>query len=158
MAQKNNQQVLISQGDMFNDSHDILVNPVNCVGVMGGGLALAFKQKWPVMFREYKKACNRLRPGQLHIWNENISAITAGAPDITIINFPTKDHYRDPSKLEYIESGIQALNKYIESLTEEHSIGIPALGCGLGGLNWNDVRPLMLNISRTQSITIYEPK
>jgi O-acetyl-ADP-ribose deacetylase (regulator of RNase III) len=130
-----------AKGSMFDANVDALVNPVNCVGVMGGGLALQFKIKYPRMYSDYREACQRGRitTGQIHAWYDPQS-------NKTVINFPTKDHWRDPSELDYISMGLAALRERLTTdLCVIKSIAIPALGCGLGGLHWGDVKPLIAN-------------
>jgi len=124
-------------GNIFNSTCDGLVNPVNCIGVMGKGLALEFKKRYPLNFKAYYDECkaNRLRPGIIFTFNE------AGK---LIINFPTKVHWREQSSYEYIEAGLQALKMLIKKQYIK-SIAIPKLGCGLGGLNWPIIRSIMIN-------------
>ncbi len=124
-------------GDILDEDAEALVNTVNCVGVMGRGLALQFKKAWPDNFRAYAAACRRheVRPGRMFVYDTG--HVT---PPHYIINFPTKRHWRDKSRIEDIEAGLAAL------VTEVHSRGIrsiavPALGAGLGGLTWLEVRP-----------------
>lgn len=112
-----------------------LVNTVNCVGVMGKGIAKAFKDRYPAMYATYKRICdqNLLEPGKLWLWQ---------GPDHSVLNFPTKMHWRNPSKIEWIEMGLQ---KFVDSYESRGitSISFPRLGCGNGGLDWDEVRPLM---------------
>lgn len=125
-------------GDLFESGCDAIVNTVNCVGVMGKGLALQFKQRYPANFFAYRKACsgpNRLCPGGMFITHN------AGGP--WIINFATKNHWRDPSQLSWIEDGIPKLRQWLDSHPEVHSIAIPKLGCSLGQLSWEQVRPIL---------------
>lgn len=114
---------------------EALVNAVNTVGIMGKGIALQFKRAYPEVFREYERACKagEVQPGTMHVF-----ACGAGNPKF-IINFPTKRHWRDNSRMEDIESGLRALVAQVERL-EIKSIALPALGCGLGGLEWAEVR------------------
>ncbi len=139
----------VVRGDMFARPHHLYVNPVNCVGVMGAGLALRFKQRFPEMFLDYHAICKRggLHPGLLHIWND------------TVINFPTKTNWRESSRLDYIESGLDALHDYLSARSPSLSIAIPALGCGLGGLNWIHVRPLIVSrlSSLSHEVYLHEP-
>src|SRR5690348_6550875 len=95
-----------TKGDMFDISVDARVNTVNCEGVMGAGVALAFKTRYPEMFDDYVNACReeRIRPGTLHIWKR---------PGEWVINFPTKRAWRDPSRYEDILSGLEALREYL---------------------------------------------
>lgn len=135
------------EGDIFNSPAQVIVNTVNTVGVMGKGIALSFKNKYPEMFQAYKRVCEKklLKTGKLMLYY---------APDHWILLFPTKEHWRRPSKLEYIESG---LVKFVESYAEKNitSIAFPRLGCGNGELNWEDVRPLMEKYLNPLPIDIY---
>lgn len=123
------------KGNIFNSRCAVLVNPVNCVGVMGKGLALEFKNRYPTMFHTYKKACDtkELRPGQ---------PMLVYGPDKSVILFPTKYHWREKSKVIYIKDGLEAVSCCYKSFGIE-SIAFPKLGCGLGGLDWKEVKPLM---------------
>lgn len=137
---------------MFEVPADIRVNTVNCVGIMGAGVALAFKTRYPAMFREYKKACDvgELKPGTLNVWH----TLTEW-----IINFPTKRHWRDNSRYEDIESGLQVLRRYLESLERPVRVTLPALGCGHGGLDWSRVSKLIEHHlgSTAAEIFVFEP-
>ncbi len=126
-------------GDVLKADVQALVNTVNCVGVMGKGIALQFKQKFPENFREYKKVCDRgdLEPGRLFVFDRGELFEEKQEPQY-VINFPTKTHWRKPSRLEYIEQGMDALVEEVQQRDIE-SIAIPPLGCGNGGLDWEDV-------------------
>jgi O-acetyl-ADP-ribose deacetylase (regulator of RNase III) len=124
-------------GDILLTDAEALVNPVNTVGVMGAGLAAQVKHTFPVIFREYKDACQR---GGLRIGF--VIAHPTGTHPRYIISFPTKQHWRDPSKLEWIDRGLMSLRQTVEELNIR-SVAIPPLGCGLGGLAWPDVRELI---------------
>jgi O-acetyl-ADP-ribose deacetylase (regulator of RNase III) len=132
--------VTIMQGDLLRqDDVDAIVNTVNCVGVMGKGIALQFKNKWPDNFRSYEAACKakQIRPGRVFVYD-------AGGlvkPHF-IINFPTKDHWRGKSRIEFIRDGLSDLIGQVKKL-HILSIAIPPLGCGNGGLDWDEVRPLI---------------
>lgn len=131
--------ITLKSGNFFDYEATIRINTVNCVGVMGAGVALQFKNLFPQMFNEYKNLCNlkKLVPGKLHIWeSENIFE------NLIIINFPTKNHWKVPSEYEYIEKGLDALHKYL-STSFGKTITIPALGCGHGGLDWDIVKPMI---------------
>lgn len=132
--------IKITKGDLLSQEVDAIVNTVNCVGVMGKGIALQFKLKWPNNFREYQKACKakQIRPGHLFV---HALGTLAGKPNF-IINFPTKDHWRGKSELKFIEDGLYDLVNVIRKY-DIRSIAIPPLGCGNGGLNWSVVRPLI---------------
>jgi O-acetyl-ADP-ribose deacetylase (regulator of RNase III) len=126
-------------GDLLKAEAEALVNPVNCVGVMGRGLALAFKRAFPENYRAYRARCTRgdLRTGQVFVHELG----GEGAP-LFIINFPTKQHWKDSGRLEYVELGLEALAREVRE-RGIRSIAVPALGCGLGGLRWEVVRPLI---------------
>lgn len=131
--------IIHTTGNILNDNSEALVNPVNCVGVMGRGLALQFKEKWPENFNYYKKACddNKVAIGKMLVFNTN----QLFNPKY-IINFPTKNHWRYQSQISYIDSGLLNLVCVIKELNI-NSIAIPQLGCGLGGLNWEIVREMI---------------
>jgi len=148
------------QGDMFAEPVEALVNTVNCVGVMGKGVALEFKKRWPENFKVYQKACktNALQPGAMLIFDTHELFPTDGPR--YLVNFPTKMHWRAKSELSYIEQGLDAL---VCELKERRirSIGIPPLGCGNGGLDWEDVKPLIvlkLEALRDVEVVIFSPK
>ena len=125
-------------GNILAEKTDAIVNPVNCVGVMGKGLALAFKNKWPSNYLLYADACARgiVKPGQM------FTTTTGLQIPRYIINFPTKVHWKNPSRLVDIETGLASLVQVVTRLGIP-SLSIPALGCGLGGLAWGDVFPLI---------------
>lgn len=127
------------KGDFFDYDADIRVNTVNCVGVMGAGVALLFKDKYPDMFSDYFKACENkeVKPGKPHVWYDNNMFSKT-----TIINFPTKIHWKNPSEYDFVEQGLMWLREYLKD-KENSTITLPALGCGHGGLDWNIVRELI---------------
>lgn len=135
------------EGDIFNSPAQVLVNTVNTVGVMGKGLALSFKKRYPDMFDSYRKACEK---HQFHVGK----LMLCYAPDHWILLFPTKANWRNPSKMEYLEEG---LNKFVNTYAEKgiSSIAFPKLGCGNGELSWCDVKPVMERYLRALPITIY---
>ena len=135
------------KGNIFNSSAQVLVNTVNCVGVMGRGIALECKLRFPEMYKSYKEFCDqkKIQPGILQIWKGS---------NPWILNFPTKFDWRDPSKFEYLENG---LDKFIKTYSEKGitSIAFPLLGASLGGLPEEKVFELMENkLSRLQNIDI----
>lgn len=143
--------ILLVRGNMLDSGAQALVNPVNCVGVMGAGLALQFKRKFPANFIAYRHACKDglVRPGKVFIFQDK---------EKYIINFPTKRHWRDKSKLEDIDAGLVDMVAQVKRLGIK-SVAIPKLGCGLGGLEWVDVLPLILqhvtNISGESHVYIF---
>ncbi|WDT86988.1 macro domain-containing protein [Alteromonas sp. 009811495] len=145
------------KGDFFDFDADIRINTVNCVGVMGAGVALAFKKKYPEMFKEYARECKEkeIAPGKPTVWKEG-DMFSKG---IEIINFPTKNHWRNPSKYEYIEDGLIWLSNYLKN-KEGLTITLPALGCGHGGLDWGEVKRLILKYLKKTSnnILVFEPE
>lgn len=134
---------IIRSGNIFNSNAQMLVNPVNCVGVMGKGLALDFKRRYPRMFVSYEALCrsHALKPGEpcLFFSSDN-------TPDILL--FPTKDDWRNPSRLEWIDKGLQWFaGNY--SAYDIKSVAFPLLGCGNGGLPRNAVKQMMIeNLGR----------
>jgi O-acetyl-ADP-ribose deacetylase (regulator of RNase III) len=132
---------------LLESTAQTLVNTVNCVGVMGKGIAKDFKEREPEMFAAYRRICDQklLSPGKLWLWKGATS---------WILNFPTKQHWRYPSKIQWIEAGLKKFVDKYEALgiTE---ISFPRLGCGNGGLKWNDVRPIMERYLRELPIQVY---
>lgn len=123
-------------GDMFESPAQTLVNTVNCVGVMGKGVAQEFKRRFPALFNDYKDRCDRglVKLGEPYVYRD--------LSGLLVLNFPTKDHWRSPSRLSDIERGLD----YLLSHSKEwgiSSIAMPPLGCGNGGLEWSEVGPLI---------------
>lgn len=144
-------------GDIIAEDVEALVNTVNCVGIMGRGIALQFKNAFPENFEAYKAACHReeVQPGRMFVFETN---------QLTnpryIINFPTKRHWRGKSRTEDIEAGLKTLVQEITNLGIR-SIAIPPLGSGLGGLNWWDVRYKIadaLSILPDVKVVVFEPR
>lgn len=124
-------------GNLLHAPAEALVNAVNTVGVMGKGIALQFRQRFPAMFVAYELACRagEVRAGRMHVFDRGESV----EPARWIVNFPTKRHWREPSRLADVEAGLVDLVVTVQRL-KIRSIAIPPLGCGLGGLRWDDVR------------------
>ena len=140
------EKVLI--GNLFETNAQTLVNTVNCVGVMGKGIALEFKQRFPEMYKDYVERCNRkqVRLGEPYIFRSLFPP--------HIINFPTKDHWRSVSRLSDIVRGLAYL--------EEHyldwgvtSLAVPPLGCGSGGLEWKIVGPTLARYLQQLDVPVY---
>lgn len=144
-------------GDILKCEADALVNTVNCVGVMGRGIALQFKRAYPANFKAYAEACKReaVQPGRMFVFETG--QLT---PPRYIVNFPTKRHWRGNSRIEDIEAGLADLVELIRA-RGICSIAIPPLGAGLGGLDWNEVRPrierAMAALTDVQ-VWVFEPK
>jgi O-acetyl-ADP-ribose deacetylase (regulator of RNase III) len=129
------------EGDLLAAEVDALVNTVNCVGVMGKGIALQFKRQYPNVFTAYERACKR---GEVKIGQMFVVPIEQLTGPKFVINFPTKNHWRAPSKLEYIEQGLLSLREVIRHYGIT-SIAIPPLGAGSGGLDWAVVEPTIVH-------------
>lgn len=123
-------------GDIFKSSAQTLVNTVNCVGVMGKGIAAGFRQRFPEMYREYVSLCElgEVKLGRPYLWRSTVPP--------WVLNFPTKDHWRENSSLEAIESGLEYLEEHYREWGIE-SLAVPPLGSGLGGLDWRIVGPIL---------------
>lgn len=141
------------KGDILESEAPIIVIPVNCKGVMGKGLALQAKQKWPKMFESYKSFCEGACPsypdglepgGMIGIQQE---------PNRYVACLATKDDWRNPSKLEWVETGLKQLVVFSMQVNLCH-IAIPRLGCGLGGLDWCDVKPIVYRVFENTPITV----
>lgn len=129
--------ITLASGNLLDADVEALVNAVNCVGVMGKGIALQFKERFPANFRAYAKAC---KAGEVHTGAMFVFATGLLQNPRFLINFPTKQHWRDGSRIEDIEAGLQSLVVEIRE-RRIRSLAVPALGCGLGGLEWREVRP-----------------
>jgi len=145
-----------THGDILQADVEAIVNTVNCVGVMGRGLALQFKKAWPENFRAYKQACDAkdVKPGSMFVFDTQ----QLSNPRY-IVNFPTKRHWRGASRIEDIEAGLAALVQWIQQV-EVKSIAIPPLGAGLGGLDWESVKEKIehaLGHIQSVDIRVYEP-
>ena len=123
-------------GDMFQSEAQTLVNTVNCVGVMGKGVALEFKKRWPGLMLDYEKRCAQklVEPGVPYIYTDILGA--------SIVNFPTKGHWRSASRLSDIEKGLDIFLEHYKAWNIT-SVAFPPLGCGNGGLEWELVGPIM---------------
>lgn len=143
------------QGDIFESGCDLLVNPVNLVGVMGAGLALEFKNRYPKNYWAYKEWCRNRNGYDIVFFFQT--------RNIIICNLATKYHWNQKSNKVLIDRGLTRLTNYVnmnQSLV--NSVAIPALGCGLGGLDWNEVKPMIVsNLSKVPTniqVLVYEPQ
>lgn len=144
------------QGNIIAEDAEALVNTVNCVGIMGRGIALQFKNAFPSNFKAYAAACKRkeVQPGRMFVFETG----QLTNPHL-IINFPTKRHWRGKSRMEDIDAGLAALAEVIRSRNIQ-TIAIPPLGSGLGGLNWTEIRPrieAMLKEFTNLKAVVFEP-
>lgn len=143
-------------GNILNEHVDAVVNTVNCVGIMGRGIAAQFKRLYPTNFTIYERACKHgeVQPG--HMFTVEVSQTVL--PHL-VINFPTKRHWKAKSKVDDIQAGLADLSREITT-RDLKSLAIPPLGCGLGGLDWNVVRPLIVEMAEKHpecKIVIFEP-
>ena len=147
--------ILRGEGNLLEAQVDALVNTVNTVGVMGKGIALQFKRAYPDMFQDYARAAKagELAVGKMHVWARD----AAHGPRY-VINFPTKQHWKGRSKLEYIKAGLLDLQRVVREL-EIDSVALPPLGCGNGGLCWEVVRPMIVAAFAESpvDVTLFEP-
>lgn len=136
-------------GDIFDSDAKVLVNPVNTSGVMRSGLALEFKKRYPGLHESYKTVCKSkaLQIGKLQLWCKD---------GVRILNFPTKAHWKEPSKLEYIEEGLKTFKKFYKSYCGENgSVAFPLLGCGEGRLDSSEVVALIEEYLQDLPINVY---
>lgn len=144
----------IVRGDLFDAKVDALIHPSNCVATFGGGLSRQFRNRFPEIVLPYQRACKSgsIRPGHIHVYDRETDS-----PRF-IISLPTKRHWRDPSKIEDIATGLDAL---VDAVAALHiiSVAIPPLGCGLGGLDWLDVEPLITAAAARMNarVVVYSP-
>lgn len=140
--------IQLQHGNLLQAPAEVLVNTVNCVGVMGKGIALQFERAFPEISRPYKEACEagHLHPGELFV--VELQPTLEKPLPLSIVNFATKNHWRGTSKIQWIRAGLSAL---VEMAQERgwRSIAIPPLGCGNGGLHWSEVRPLIQSTFET---------
>ena len=149
--------IRFKSGDILAEDAEALVNTVNCVGVMGRGIALQFKKAFPENFHDYAAACQRgeIQPGHMFVFETG--ALTNPR---YIINFPTKRHWRGNSRIEDIQAGLKDLVTVIRQ-RDIRSIAVPPLGSGLGGLQWSEVRPRIERALRgfnNLDVIVFEPR
>ncbi len=148
--------IQFTKGDILQDESEALVNTVNCVGIMGRGVALQFKQAFPENFKAYAAACKReeVQPGHMFVFETGRLA-----PPRYIINFPTKRHWRGKSRMEDVEAGLRNLVAVVRE-RGIRSVALPPLGAGLGGLEWKKVRARIEAVLQDLSevdVLVYEP-
>lgn len=144
--------MVVKIGNMFESKCSTIVNTVNCVGVMGKGIALEFKKRYPAMYYDYVEKCDtgQVKPGKPFVYQNSDGT--------KILNFPTKDHWRSPSRLSYVIDGLDWFVENYESYGI-NNIAFPPLGCGNGGLTWSIVGPIMYSklCNLPINIEIYAP-
>lgn len=145
----------IDNGDLFDAKVDALVNPVNCKGTMGKGIALEFKKRFPWLDAPYKAACasGKLAPGIPVLMPTELQQSLFPNQKQSVILFPTKNDWRSKSRLEWIDKGLSHLRSHYRQWGLR-SIAMPQLGCGLGGLDWNLVRPLIEKYFRDEPLLV----
>ena len=146
----------LTRGDILKADAEALVNTVNCVGVMGRGIALQFRKAFPDNFKAYKSVCDKkqLHPGIMFVYDLNRFQNPR-----YVINFPTKRHWKGKSKIDDIKSGLEALVQEVSN-RNIRSIAIPPLGCGLGGLDWNLIKQIIEKVFTALPdvhVLLYEP-
>lgn len=147
--------VKFKTGDMFESEAQAICNAVNCVGVMGAGLAAAFARRYPDMNEDYKRACEAktLVPGGIHVYSLDL--------DQYIFNVATKDHWMQDSQYQWIVDGLKNIATQAEKLGIT-SVAVPALGCGLGGLDWSRVKKIVEEVAaehwQNLDVEVYEPQ
>ena len=145
-----------TSGNLFDAEVEALVNTVNTVGVMGKGIALAFKQRYPNNMQQYALACKQRRVVTGKIF---VTETSEPLGPRWIVNFPTKQHWRGKSQMHWVVDGLADLRRFIIE-NDVRSIAIPALGAGLGGLEWVDVKPRIaeaLTGLDAVEVFVYEP-
>jgi len=149
--------IITTKGNILESNAQAIVNPVNTVGVMGKGLALQIRESFPNVYDIYRNACKlgKVQIGKMFVVSTGLDSY----PEY-IINFPTKKHWKEKSKLQYIQQGLDDLIKVIQQ-RNIHSIALPAIGCGLGGLDWNVVYEVidmkLSSLPDSIAIFVYEP-
>lgn len=141
------EHITFKTGDLLDSKMQTLVNTVNCKGVMGRGIALKFKHNFPAMFKDYEARCSKkeVQPGIPYLFKTDEGKL--------ILNFPTKNDWKNPSRLHWIQTGLEEIKKNYKEWGIE-SLAIPPLGCGNGGLIWEEVRKMMVRILGDVAIPI----
>lgn len=144
--------VVRASGNLFDSQAQTLVNAVNCVGIMGKGIAWQFKHRYPRMFLDYAARCKR---GEVHLGEPYAFPVGGGK---LVLNFPTKGHWREASRLQDIVTGLEFLEGNYQQMGIT-SLAVPPLGCGNGGLAWREVGPVLReSLSRLSiPVELYEP-
>ena len=149
--------IVLVRGDLLRSTADVLVNTVNEVGVMGAGIAKEFRRRYPTMYRTYQTRC---RHRLVEVGKIDVHIVQDARGARFVMNFPTKQHWRDPSQLQWIDQGLPALRRLVEQPPSAQSIAIPPLGCGNGGLRWEEVLPRIVRTFHdlpAVRVEIYQP-
>lgn len=140
-------ELVYIKGNLLDGSHEVVVNPVNCVGIMGAGVALQFKRRYPEMFQSYIEHCRYgLMDKHVHVSYQKLDSTV-------VVNLATKYHWKNNSDLELIKHQLGEL-AYAAEVYGFDVISMPRIGCGLGNLSWSDVEPLIVNAFTDTNITI----
>ncbi len=145
-------------GNLLDADTDAIVNPCNTVGVMGAGLAKQIKDRFPECVSLYESAC---KAGKLTVGTVLITPTSMVTSPYWVVHLPTKQHWRNDSKIEFVESGLKALVAELTNRIEIATVAIPALGCGLGGLPWSQVKSVMelqLSLLDEVEFLVYLPR
>jgi O-acetyl-ADP-ribose deacetylase (regulator of RNase III) len=144
---------LNTRDDYWEYPATVRINTVNCVGVMGAGIAKAFKERYPQMFTEYHRYClsGQLKPGELHVWENGSECV---------VNLATKDHWQAPSQYDWIEKGLYALGTLLSEQKRLCRVALPALGCSNGGLQFPRVWSMICDelSEQTHDIMVFPPR
>lgn len=147
----------LKRGDILKQDAEALVNAVNCLGVMGRGVALQFRRTFPQNYADYRKACHR---GEVEIGRMFVHDLQSVSNPRFVINFPTKRHWKDASRIADIEIGLVDLARVLRE-RRIRSVAVPAIGCGLGALDWSEVRPRIEKVLAGMddlNVFLYEPR
>ena len=153
------EMIQFKTGDIFNSDMETLINPCNCVGIAGAGLSLEFKKRYPESHKYYLVWSNdKPKPGTSFSFCRELEKDPKTNKMHNVICLPTKDHWKDPSKLEYVEASLALFCAMYKAL-KITSVAFPALGCGLGSLSWQEIEPIMLKYLEKLEIPveIYKP-
>ena len=154
---------IVTGGDLLRDGSDAAVIPVNCLGVMGAGLALSARRAFPGVYRPYRLACaeRAINPGDAKLYDRLAREGAKDAPRYLIL-VATKGDWKHPSKTQWIVKGVNSVVRVVNRLEDALDVSAPALGCGLGGLDWRQIKPIMergfAKLSEGKTARLYAPQ
>ena len=154
---------IIRGGDMLTDDSDAIAVPVNCVGIMGAGLALAVRNKYPGVLRPYRLACNEglIKPGDAKVYDRFKREGAEDAPRYLIL-VATKGDWRNPSMVRWVSRCVNSLVHVVNKTESAETVSVPALGCGLGELSWTDVQTViergLAGLNEDKTARVYAPR